>query len=297
MRLPDSRERADGVGVEFLTLSGGVERADRVGEHACIRDGEIESFCACRRNDVRGVAEQEQRTELHGLGHHAAQGCEAAIDDLAGLQGRMIVAGAASGELGPDRLVAPVSKACVGGDLEILPAQVRSAHAVNRQSVRVGAVHALFGDRCGVRQNAQPGKGIRAFKGLDVWRHRRASDAVEAIARRDDVGVDVMSDAIDGEFDGRCAALEIVHGDVVGGEDGFASGRAESVDEVGDDLGLSVDVGVARRQSMEVEVVCGAIEADVEPFVYQRLTVEAVGNAQLGENVDRRILDDSGTHP
>ena len=244
-----------------------------------------------------GVAEQEQRTELHGLRHHTAQGCQAAIDDLAGFQRRMIVTGATSGELGPDRLVAPVREAGIGGDLEILSAQVWSTHAVDRQSVRVGAVHALLGDRCGVRQNAQPGKRIRAFKGFDVRRHRRAPDAVEAVARRDHVGVDVVPDTVDGELDRRCAALEIVYGYVVGGrEEGFASDLTESVDEVGDDLGLPIDVGVARRQSMEVEVVRGAIEADIEPLVYQRLTMEPFGYPEFGENVDGRILDDTCTH-
>ena len=59
-----------------------------------------------------------------------AQRHQRSLEDLAGLQRRLVGAGAAPGQLGPDPLVRPVGELTVGRHLQILAAQPRAAHAV-----------------------------------------------------------------------------------------------------------------------------------------------------------------------
>ena len=64
--------------------------ADRVRENAHVGGGEVESFGAGRRHDVRGIAGQEQASVLHRLRDEAAHRGDALLNDRAFIQAEAV---------------------------------------------------------------------------------------------------------------------------------------------------------------------------------------------------------------
>ena len=134
-----------------------VPVGDRVGEHANVGDGEVQPLRAGRRDDVRGVAREEEPPVLHRLDDEAAHAGHALLDDRPLVQ-RPAGQPEPRAQLLPDALVRPLVERLVGPALEVEPRELRRAHAVEREAALVVRVDELV-----VRRRA-PRRGCRASR-------------------------------------------------------------------------------------------------------------------------------------
>ena len=65
LRLPDARQCGSAVGREEFVIVRLVVRHQGAAEVVHVRCRKIQALGACRRHDVRGVADQEQAAMLH----------------------------------------------------------------------------------------------------------------------------------------------------------------------------------------------------------------------------------------
>src|SRR5918999_1708751 len=106
LRAPHAAQRLRGVALERRTIAC-VPRSEPLREHADVRDGEVETLRARRRNDVRGVAREKKTPVLHRLDHKAPHPRHALLEDLARME-RPAREPEPALELVPDPLVRPL---------------------------------------------------------------------------------------------------------------------------------------------------------------------------------------------
>ena len=81
LRAPDASQALLRVALEPPSSPSLVLAAQRLGQHPNVGDGQVHALGAGRRDDVHGVAGQEQAPVLHRLGHEAAHRGHALVHD------------------------------------------------------------------------------------------------------------------------------------------------------------------------------------------------------------------------
>src|ERR1700678_3256717 len=96
----------------------------------------------------------------HRLGYEAAHAGDALVQDGAGAE-LPAWDGEPERQLVPDAVIGPPADVLAGWDLEVEPAGLGRAHAVQGEAAIVAAVDHLVGRRRGLREDAQPGERVR----------------------------------------------------------------------------------------------------------------------------------------
>jgi hypothetical protein len=274
----------------------GVVGRERRGHDPRVGDGQVHPPRAGRRHDVRRIPGQQQAAELHRLDHVAAHRSQPAFEDGTGVHAPALFSSQPRLELVPDALVGPVVQRLVGLDLKIQARDLGRAHAVQREAARVARVDqlGLVGRRGG--QDAQPGEGVLPLVGVSRGsRQRAAAEAVEAVAAGDELAVEDLLGAVLGEADLGDGRVDAVDPRCLGFEEDRVAGAEAGRDEVFDDLLLAVDVdGAATRQLGQVESYAAAVDVERQPVMDHALAVQAIGQAELVQQVDRTLLEHAG---
>ena len=117
----------------------------------------------------------------------------------------------------PDFLVGPQAKILVRGALDIEAADLRRAHAEQREAALMIGVDQFLRRWRRLGENAQPSEGIIPLVNRErARRNRRAADAVKAVAAGDEITDQLGLLAFILEKNARPRRLEIVHADVFG---------------------------------------------------------------------------------
>src|SRR5262249_10186440 len=157
---------------------------------ADVGNGEVESFGAGGRNDVGGVAGEEEAAELHGFNDEAAHAGDGFLRDGAFGELPAVVRGEAFVEFGPDAGGRPEGQVFIGRALEIEAADFGRTHGEQREAAIVVRVDEFFRGGRGLGEDAEPAEGIVAIVCGEhaVW-NCGAGNSVEAVTAGDEVAV------------------------------------------------------------------------------------------------------------
>ena len=119
---------------------------------------------------------------------------------------------------------------------------------------------------------------------------------MEAVAPGDDAAAQLVLLAVGDVADDGMVAVDLVDRHVGRLEhDRVASGEAGG-DEVLDDLLLAVDGDRVADELVEVESVAATLEGQLDAAVGEALAVEPIGDAELAEQGDARVLEHAGAN-
>src|SRR4051794_308030 len=156
-----------------------------------------------------GIASQEQPAKLHRLDYEATHGGDAALADRPFLQLPAVVRRQAGVQFLPDPLFGPSVELLLRPALDIEAAELRRAHAVQRETALMISVDQLMSRGGNFRENAEPGERIGFFK--DTQRRlgkRRPAHAMKAIAAGNEVAVDFARFPLPLESDARLLRID-----------------------------------------------------------------------------------------
>src|ERR1700678_1281133 len=197
--------------------------------------------------------------------------------------------------------VGPAVDVLVGGPLQVEAADLRRAHAVQREAVLVAAVDDLVGRRRRLGEDAEPAVGVRALgrRQQAAARYGPAGDAVKAVAAGDGIALDLVPlPGLVGVGEHRAVRVEPAHRGLADVELKLGVGGDAGRDHVLDDLGLRVDGDPAAAGELtEVHVVPFAGELEVDAVVLEPLGVEPAAEADLAEQLDRGRFEHPGPLP
>jgi hypothetical protein len=295
---PDPLGAGGRVRIEARLVARPDQPVDGTSEDVDVGDGQVHALGARWRHDVGGVAGQHEPAVAHRRRHEAAHAGDRLLDHRSVEQPEPVGGGQADGQLRPDPVVGPFGDVLVRCHLEVQPRDLGRAHAVEREAPIVAAVDQLLGRGSGLGEDAEPGERVLAVVDAEVaGRDRRPAQAVEAVATGHHVAHEPDLLAAVAELHRRLIGEEISHPDIFHlEEDGPAGGQARP-DEVLHHLLLAVHRDALAGELGEVDSVATAVDGDLHPAVHQRLTVEALGQAEAAEEVDRRLLEHAGPHP
>jgi hypothetical protein len=80
-------------------------------------------------------------------------------------------------------------------------------------------------------------------------------------------------------------------------EHDLAAGGEAGGDEVLDDLLLAVDGDRPPGQLEEVDAVADPVDRELDATVGEALAIEAIGEPELAQQLDGRVLEHAGAHP
>src|SRR4051812_29787515 len=296
LRAPHAAQARVGVGLEQAVVARLVVAHERLREPHDVGDGEVQALRARGRDDVGGVAGEEEAPVLHRLDDPAAQRCEQALDDGPLAQREAVVRGRARPELLPDALVGPILDVLVGRHLEVEAADRRRAQAAQAEAALVVGVDQLLRRRRDLGEDPEPGEGIDTVElGEHAGRDRLARHAVEAVAAGDDVALERLRLALVCERDARRVAVDALEAEVGDLEADVAARLEAAGDEVLDDLLLAVDGDrPPAGQPAQVDPVALAVEAQLDAVMDEPLACQAVAEPGLGQELDGALLEDAG---
>ena len=122
------------IAVETVSASGRIVFDQRVRQHARVGDRKIEPFRTRRRHDVRGIAREVQRAELHRLQHEASHRDIALLKNRPSRERPAVTDFESRCELGPNAFVGPVIDRVFGIALEIQSLHFARPRAHERKS-------------------------------------------------------------------------------------------------------------------------------------------------------------------
>ena len=129
-------------------------------------------------------------------------------------------------------------------------------------------------------------------------RNRRAVDAVKSVAAGDDVAGELVLDAVLPKTDARRVRVEVVDAHVIDLEVQRAAGRQARLDEIVDDLVLTVDGDRAAAGELgHVDAVPRAAEGEIDAIVPQPFAREPFADANLVHQIDRALLEHARANP
>src|SRR5689334_13592033 len=201
-------------------------------------------------------------------------------------------------ELLPDAIVGPILDRVASIALHVESRQHGRAHAQQRESALVRGIDELFGGGCDRRKNADPAERIFALVAHEMSRRNGiARDAVEAIASRDEVALELHLLAVYRVTQPRRGGADVVHARVLHLEvQSRACGDARG-DQVLDDLLLPVHGDRASaRELIERDAVIGALEAQRNPAMHQPFAIEALAEPRLAHELDGALLEHTRAH-
>ncbi len=123
---PDPAQAGLGVGVEERGAPALEPDVERLGENQYVGYGEIETLGSSRRDDVRGVAGQEEATVAHGVDDEAAHRRDAPLEDRpVGERPRPVATREPRAQFGPDPFVGPFAERLVRAHLKVQAGDIR----------------------------------------------------------------------------------------------------------------------------------------------------------------------------
>ena len=281
--FPHAAETRGGVLREEIRAARGVEGAERGGEDTDVGYGEVESFGAGGRDDVGGVAGEEEAAVLHRLNDEATHSGNGFLGDGAFGEFPAVAGGEALVEFAPDAVIGPEREIFVGRALQIEAADFGRAHGEQCEATIVMYVDEFFGSGRRLGENAEPAEGIVAFvNGEDARGDGVAGEAVEAVAAGDKVAVEAGAGAAVLEGDVRMRGIERVQLSVGGFEENrFVDGKA-GADEILDDFVLGVDGdALASGEIAEVNAMAATVETKFDATVLESLAAEAFADTEF----------------
>src|SRR5207248_10369698 len=217
---------------------------------------------------------------------------DAGLDDLARLE---LGLGKAKAKLVPDPRLGPGVHRVVGVDLEIEPADLGRPHAVQGEAAVMVGVDELVGGRRCLREDAQPGKGIRALVGFVF--EPGAGDAVRAVATGHELALQLRRLAVASIGDTWAVILDTLDGGRLSLEPDLTTVRQALLDQVLDHLLLAIDRDPPAGQLAEVDAVLLAGEAQFDAVVDETLADHALAHSARFEEIGRSLFEDAGSDP
>ncbi len=183
--------------------------------------------------------------------------------------------------------------------LDVVAAARQGAHRAQREAALVSRINQLMRAGRDIRENAEPAEGIDPLedrKGL--LGNAGTADAMKAVTACDEVASNLMAHAVLHIGNARLIAREVLDPDIGGLIDRFRADFHAMIHQVARDLGLSIDrdrlasseTGQVNAQALPVEVQC-------KTFVDEPLAREPRTHASAIQQVDRSLLEDTGTDP
>ena len=155
-------------------------------------------------------------------------------------------------------------------------------------------VDQLVGGGPRLGEDPEPAKLIHELVLGHVLGDRFAANAVEAVASRDRVAHELVLGAPVGERDPRRVGLDLVELHVGDLEPHILAAVEQRRDQVLDDLLLPVDRDVPAGERGHVDVVVVSVVAEVDARVLDALAVQALGDAEVAQQVHGVLLDQPG---
>src|SRR5690606_36623650 len=195
--------------------------------------GQVQAFGAGGRHDVAGVADQEHTAKRQRLGDKAAQGRDALFNRGAGNKLGGDLGRNAALQFFPEGLVGPILNLIFQRHLYIVAAERGRALAAQGKAAFVVGVDELFVHGRGVREQAQPAKGVDTLEVLDfvLW-DGLAAHAVEAVTAGDVVAVQLYGFAVFFESHAWFVGVEVVNLHILGFVDAGAAFGLAGVHQV-----------------------------------------------------------------
>lgn len=289
--LPHARKTTLRIGIQAGIAFVAVVLCQATRQIADIRRRQVQPLGPRGRNNVRGIAGQEQAPESHRLGHETAQWCDALFDRRPGDDSLRDRVGQAPAQFVPERVVAPLLDLVLQRALNVVTAAHTAALAAQREAALVMCVYEFITDRRSINQDAEPAKRINLLVGANgVWRHAGAAHAVIAIATGYEVATQLavhpaMAVANDG-----AGAVKTVHARAVGLVNRRQARRGTRVHQVTRHFGLAIDRNAPAGEPQKVYAVQSVVEGNLDAIVHQAFPVQALGDAHAFEQVDRGLL-------
>src|ERR1700722_1085678 len=298
LRFPDAAKARFGVALKNAGLSCLVKLRETFRHDANVCYGEVETFGACRRNDVRGIAGQKQFAVLHRLDNVNPHSRGGLLEDRAFAELPIAVGGDSQSQFAPNAFVGPGVNVFIERNLEIEAAHLARAHGQKGEATLVIAIDQFVRRGRGLRQYAQPTEWIEALEfGEHSFGNARAADAVEAVAAGDVVALDFFSHARCGKTDGGFRGIQTVHANVARLENKWESRRKPRGDEVFNDFVLRIDRdGLASGQIVKVDAVAAPVESQSDAVVGERFALEALADAGFDEQIDGALFEEASAN-
>ena len=114
LHFPHAAQTSVGIAIQGFARARPVELDQGARQNANIGHGEVQSFRAGGRYDVRGVAQQKQLAVAHGLGDEAAHRRDAFLQHGAVGECPAVARRHARAQFGPDAVVGPLGDILFG---------------------------------------------------------------------------------------------------------------------------------------------------------------------------------------
>ena len=106
--FPNAAQRCFGIAIEQVSSFFFVIGEQGAGEIINIRSRKVKSFCACGRDDVRGIACQQEPTKAHGFSDKTMQRRDAHFETGTRCNGISGIRRKAAAQFIPKSIVAPI---------------------------------------------------------------------------------------------------------------------------------------------------------------------------------------------
>ena len=294
LRLPDVRHAAPRVLVEVGALSRCQVLGQHVTEFGCVGDREVHALTARGRDDVRGVAEQEESLVPHRLAHpadhfeHVLAGHRALVEPPP----RLAEPGA---QLRPDALVRPVRHGVLERHLQVEPGHRVRTQQVSGEPALVLRVDGPLRRRRRLGQQREPAELV-PHRVLPVRRRRHGRAAGTVLTVRAGHEPRPHHGAVRALDDRRFGGVEHLHR--FAAVEHLAAARLERVEQVGHDLLLRVHVVrfvVVQRRVVREEAL--AVRPELTTGVHRALGVQSRGDAHLVEQLHGAVFQQAGPGP
>src|SRR5579871_4912950 len=260
--------------------------------------GEVEAFGAGGRHDVSGVAGEKEAAIPHRLGNETAHRGGGLLlnqplphrEVAACLETRV--------QLVPDAVVRPPGEVFFGSALQVEAADRGRTHTEQCESTLVARVDQLFRCRRRLREDAQPCERIDLLEELQgaCW-NRRAADSMEAVASPDEVAADLVLFILMHEADARVGVVEVVNACLVGVKPDRSAGGEPGSDQILDDFVLSVDGDRTAGESVQVDAVSLAAEAQFDTVMDEPFTSHPIAGSGGVQQIDGALFQHAGADP
>ena len=245
---------------------------------------------------MAGITRQKHASKPQRLGHKAAQGGNAFLDRWAGNEFFSAFVVQAQAQFLPERVVRPLFHLVGQWHLQVVAAARQAALGAQRKAARAVHVNEFVVHRGGVRQHAQPAKGVHLFVLLDgVARGAGAAHAVKAIAAGNEITFNLVTLSVFLVCHTGPGGVEIVHRHFARLINGRQVGGHPGVHQVFGHVGLAVNDHVfATCELVHVHTVALAAVQQLKPTMHQALLVHARAHASLVQQVTGDLLQHAG---
>jgi hypothetical protein len=292
LRFPDAAQASFGIALEKMSFPGGVKFRECFRQDAHVGHGQVESFGARWRDDVRGVAGQKHLAVLHGLDDVTSHAGDVLLKDRAFVEFPVAIRGGSQLEFAPDAIVGPGINVFIVRHLEIEPANFASTHGQQSEAAFVVVINQFLRRGWRLRKYAQPAEWVLSVEfGKHTCGEAGAADSVKAVAACDVIAMEFFRRARRTKTDGRVRGINAVYADVAyleyDRETRLKSRRNQILDHFL--LGVNRD-RLASGQIVKVDAVASAVESQSNAVVSEGFALETFADAGLDKQIDGALF-------